>query len=149
MQRHEVSVGVKFYWLRIAGIILGFCFLAAVLAFGAFGLRWQGAALDQIGPERMQQLSREANDRWHGLDAKRSTIMVQQQALATYERDYGVDRSTWPQGKVGEYRQLDKVVTDLLTSYNHECGQYEAMWTDAWRDLPAPDNLPKKCPPLN
>ena len=58
---------------------------------------------------------------------------------------YGEDMTNWPQGKRDEYLQLQAQVTNLSTSYNAQCGQYNALWEDEWRSLPAPNDLPTHC----
>lgn len=145
-ERYEVGVGARVYaWNTIRYLIIPLVIILLAVAVGNWALRWQGAALDTIGPERMQQLSREANDRWQSLEAQRTSIATQQARLAEFETLYGTDRATWPQGKREEYQQLSAAIRNLETAYNSACGQYKAMWADEWRDIPAPDDLPRTC----
>ena len=110
-----------------------------------FVLRWQNAALTVAGPERIERLSREANNHWQSLQSQRASIDTQRARLAEYETLYGQDRAVWPQGKRDEYQQLSAAVRNLETAYNLSCGQYNALWLDEWRSLPAPDDLPARC----
>lgn len=103
------------------------------------------SALNVVSVDNIKNLSKQANQSWEALDAKRSTIRTQQSDLETYKELYGDDYATWPQGKRNEYQQLQKIVSSLITSYNVQCAEYNALWQDEWRNLPAPDDLPTYC----
>lgn len=144
--RTEVGIDVDLNPWRASRLIGIFTIILLVGGIAAWVLSWQRAALDTIGPARMLQLSREANDRWQALQGQQATVALGQQSLAEFEALYGVDRTKWPQGKREEYQQLRTQVGNLITAYNLSCSQYNALWGDAWRDLPAPDDLPRSCP---
>lgn len=126
--------------------VIAVVFVALVLiGVLAFGLRWQNAVLNQYGPERSEQLSREANDRWQALLSAQASIVQVRRALLEFNSLYGEDASRWPQGKRQEFQQMQANLTNLIQSYNGQCGQYNALWRDTWRDVPAPNDLPKEC----
>ncbi len=147
MRKHTeygVDVDINFWRAsRLIGIITA---LLIVIGGAAYVLRWQSAALDTVGPERIRALSREANDRHQALQAQLATIHTQQQRLAEFDALYGKDRAVWPQGKRDEYQQLSSATRNLVSAHNGACGQYAALWLDEWRDVPAPNDLPRACP---
>lgn len=111
----------------------------------AWGLGWFAAPFQTMSPQRVQQLSRQANDAWQGLEAQQATIAVQRERLSEFNSLYGDNTSEWPQGKREEYQQLSSALRNLVAAYNLQCGQYNALWQDEWRSLPAPDDLPTRC----
>lgn len=125
---------------------LGWLFVV-VLALGlmAYTLRWVFVPLDTVGPENMRHLSQQANNHYQSLESQRASIRTQQQRIVEFERLYGQDRTIWPQGKRQEYQQLADALRNLTTAYNLSCGQYKALWRDEWRDVPAPNDLPRTC----
>lgn len=146
--RTEYGLDINVNPWRASRLIVLLTIILFVGGIAAWALSWQSAALDTIGPVRMQQLSREANDRWQALQGQQATIGLGQQRLREFDALYGADRTKWPQGKREEYQQLSTQVNNLVTAYNLSCSQYNALWQDAWRDLPAPDDLPRSCPLL-
>ncbi len=117
--------------------------LVAVLI--SYALNWIQAPLDLTSPENIRQMSREANDAWQALEAKKSSISNLESQVNDMTLLYGEDMSKWPQGKDEEYLQLKRQIANLKTAYNSECGQYNAFWLDEWRALPAPDDIPTHC----
>lgn len=129
-------------WMRVlAGIA---AFTAILMALG-WGLGWFGAALDQTGPERIRSLSAQTNDRFQALEAQRQDIARAELALVSFRNQYGTDASVWPQGKNAEYSQLLTRYQNATAAYDAACGQYRAYFSDTWRDIPAPNDLPKTC----
>lgn len=135
---HNDTIRVHWWLMWIVGVII-------VVSVLVFGLQWLTAPLDTLSPARVQQLSRDANDRYQALAAQHATITTQQAQLREFVTLYGPNRAAWPQGKRDEYQQLAAATRNLVTAYNGACGQYQALWRDAWRDLPAPDDLPRTC----
>jgi hypothetical protein len=130
---------------RLVGWIGAFALVGLAFLLFSFTVNWGAAALDQGSPARLRQLSREANDRYTALKSERATIETQRARLADFEQLYGKDPAAWPQGKREEYQQLTQAIRNMESAYNGHCGQYKSLWNDAWRDLPAPDDLPKTC----
>jgi hypothetical protein len=60
----------------------------------------------------------------------------------------GANAATWPQGKAEEYQQLQTQRRNREAQYDQLCATYEARWSDEWRGIPAPDDLPQRCPSL-
>lgn len=145
-ERHtEIGVGARVYPWNATKLIVSITIVLAVIGIAAYVLRWQNAALNVAGPERIERLSREANNHWQSLQAQKATISNQQARLAEFEMLYGVDRAVWPQGKREEYQQLSAAIRNLETAYNLSCGQYNALWLDEWRAISAPGDLPTRC----
>ena len=143
--RTEYGIDVDVNPWRASRLIAMITIILLVIGVVGYTLRWQSAALDTIGPERMRQFSRDANDRWQALQAQQATIALAQQNVGEFDALYGADRVKWPQGKRDEYQQLRTQTNNLITAYNLSCSQYNALWQDAWRDIPAPDDLPRSC----
>jgi len=130
---------------RAFGWALWGALFVIVVGLLVFALRWILVPTQVLDPNRIQRLSQQANEHWQSLQAQRSSIAAQAAQLSDFERLYGADASVWPQGKQQEYLQLAVTVRNLKTAYNASCGQYNALWQDEWRDLPAPDDLPRRC----
>jgi hypothetical protein len=126
--------------------ILG-CAAAAIIA-GAIGfaLWWAGAAAETMDPARIRNLSQQTNQRYTALVQQVGDITDLQQQLEQFEVSYGADRGKWPQGKREEYDQVFTMLTNRRSAYRALCAEYQAIWADEWRGIPAPDDLPKECP---
>lgn len=125
-------------------VLFGFL-LVLVLAGLFFIYSWVNKPLEVLSPDNIQRLSQEANDKWQALLSQQATIDTISQRAKDMVVTYGEDRSVWPQGKSDEYLQLRQQVGNQITAFNLSCGQYNALWQDEWRSIPAPDDLPKKC----
>lgn len=136
---HRGDVGNIMIWgIAITLILVVFIVLG-------FALDWFATPFRVMSPRNVQALSRQANDSWSALEAQRASITTQRQRVNEFDVLYGVDPGKWPQGKRTEYQQMTAALRNLVNAYNHSCGQYNAMWLDEWRDVPAPDDLPKHC----
>lgn len=130
--------------LIVISIVL-FVTLSCLAVPIGWAFRWFETPFKVTDPDRVERLSRQANEMYSQLQAQKSTIQANRERLSNYPVLYGDDRANWPQGKRQEYEQLTNTVTTMVTGYNQLCGQYRAMWADEWRDIPAPDDLPKTC----
>lgn len=110
-----------------------------------FGSRWVTAPTEMFSVDNVRELSRQANDMFQQLKADQVSIRSLENQITTFEDTYGEDTNKWPQGKLNEYQQLQRALYNKKASYNDDCGQYNALWKDEWRDLPAPDDLQKTC----
>lgn len=140
---HRGDIGNTILWVGAITIVL------AVVVVLAFALDWFSAPFRVMSSQNVQALSRQANDSWSALDAQRASITTQRQRVNEFDTLYGADPAKWPQGKRTEYQQMTAALRNLINAYNHNCGQYNAMWLDEWRDIPAPDDLPKRCDMLD
>ncbi len=134
----------KLFGISVRWILLGAA-LVAVLVVVAYALGWFAKPFELTSPDNLQRLSREANDAWQALEAKQESIEELEEKAGLMVTAYGDDMTAWPQGKRDEYLQLQAQVTNLKTSYNNDCGQYNAFWLDEWRSLPAPNDIPTRC----
>lgn len=125
-------------------IAMGSLVLMVLLVF-AWGVGWFAAPLETFSANNVRNLSRQANERWQALEAQKSSISVQENRLGEFNILYGEDTAKWPLGKREEYQQLSASLRNLVTAYNASCGQYNALWNDEWRSLPAPKDLPTRC----
>lgn len=141
MNARRSDYGFSFSWMLFLVIML---FLAGMFAFA---LRWQRAGLEIVSPDNIQMLSRQANDNYKALEAKRMNINNQQEKLDEFEMLYG--EGQWPQGKRQEYQQLSSILMNTKSAYNADCARYEAMWNDEWRSIVAPGDLPTTCEMIN
>ena len=123
---------------------LGFKIAVMLLVLAAIW-NWLVTPLLLTSPQRLESLSRQANDNWQALEAQRHSIEQVQRRANDIVLLYGEDQSTWPQGKDEEYLQLKQQASNLTIAYNNACGQYKAMWQDEWRSIPAPNDLPTTC----
>ena len=123
--------------------------LALIVSVIGYFFGWFNTALKVTSPEKIQMLSREANNSWQALKAGQQTIANIESDVHDMSVLYGEDASKWPQGKHDEYLQLKTQLRNLKTAYNSSCGQYNAMWQDEWRSIPAPDDLPTHCELIN
>ena len=126
-------------WVLLAFVI------GIVIIVLAFALGWIATPLDTMSAENTRRLSRQANDAWQALEAQRENILSVETQASDMILTYGEDQSTWPQGKREEYQQLRTQRQNRIAAYNTSCGQYNAMWQDEWRAIPAPDDLPTAC----
>lgn len=133
------DIGNVILWGASIAVVL------AVLVVLGFALDWFAAPFTVMSSRSVQTLSRQANDTWQGLQAQKATISTQRGRLSEFRSLYGENAGAWPQGKRQEYEQLSAAARNLVAAYNQQCGQYNALWQDEWRDLPAPDDLPKHC----
>ncbi len=90
-------------------------------------------------------LATQANERYQGLESKLVTISSYQSDLNSYETLYGTDPSKWPQGKRESYQQLESAIRSLKASYNLDCSDYRALWSNEWKSIVAPKDLPTTC----
>ena len=135
------QAGVETYllWILFGGMGL------AVLIVALWAVGWMATPFRITNPERVEMLSRQANDAWQALEAQEASIASQKKALDQYTDLYGDDMAKWPQGKRQEYQQGMVAYSNLVNAYNRSCSQYNAMWQDEWRSIPAPDDLPTRC----
>ena len=125
-------------------LIFGTMFVALAMLL-AFALDWIAAPLENNSPGNVKSLSRQANNAWEALNSQRESISVLDSRAEDMVLAYGEDQSKWPQGKRDEYLQLRQQYHNAIIAYNSACGQYRAMWSDEWRSVPAPDDLPTTC----
>jgi len=130
----------SFWWYLWRG--LGALLLLALLAYA---LNWAITPFRVADPERIQMLSRQANDEWAALQSQRANVdNVDAQIDAMLEM-YGEDKSVWPQGKDEEYLQLLTQRRNMTSAYNAQCARYRSMWADTWQGIVAPSDLPTTC----
>lgn len=119
--------------------------VAMVIGGLSWGMGWFNAPLSVTSAPNVQRLSREANDRYQALQAQQASIAMARQKEADFIALYGTDVTLYPQGKRDELAQIRTDLSNKITAYNQACGQYNSMWQDEWRDIPAPDDLPTRC----
>jgi len=144
----ELKPNRQIFGLSVRWIVVGTA-LVAVLLIAVYFLGWFAKPLELSSPDNLQRLSREANNAWQALEAKRESINVLEQKAGLMVSAYGEDMTVWPQGKRDEYLQIQSQVTNQKTAYNAACGQYNAFWEDEWRSIPAPNDIPTSCEFLN
>lgn len=132
-------IGLAIRWMAV------FALIVVVALVIAYALGWFAKPMEVMGPDNIQRMSRQANDAWQALEAKQASIDAIETKAGQMVLAYGEDMTVWPQGKRDEYLQLQAQATNLSTSYNSQCGQYNAMWADEWRSVPAPNDLPTHC----
>lgn len=142
--RSETSSGLSHVlWLALlAGALIMF-----LIVLG-FALEWFAAPFETMSPERVRILSQQANDEWGALEQTRTGIERLRGQEAEFITLYGTNTAVWPQGKAEEYQQVTAARRNREAQYDQLCATYEARWADEWRDLPAPDDLPRQCPAL-
>lgn len=133
------DVSALIQWVLVIALVL---MVGGVLAWG---MGWFDAPLRVTSSQNVERLSREANDEYQSLQGQLRTIESVRTQITNYPLLYGEDTATWAQGKRDEWLQLQRELTNKIAAYNRDCGQYNSMWQDEWRDIPAPDDLPKQC----
>lgn len=126
-------------------LILFLFILVVILFILSWTLGWIAVPLSMMSPDRIMTLSRQANEHYESLEVALRVIDQQEGRLSEYEKLYGDDYATWPQGKRDEYQQTQRQLQNLISAYNESCATYRALWNDEWRNIPAPDDLPKTC----
>lgn len=133
------TMGGALVWIVIVGVL-------SLLIM--YLLLWADATVTVMSPENIKNLSQQANQRYSALSQQAGDIADLEARLASFETLYGADRSVWPHGKRAEYEQIFEQVANRRSAWRTSCAEYEALWADEWRDVPAPDDLPKTCPLL-
>lgn len=141
---NDLKPNKSMFGLALSWLLFGVTVLIAILLLSYF-LGWFAKPLEVMSPDNIERLSRQANEAWQALEAKEASIEQVESKANLMITAYGEDMKVWPQGKRDEYLQLQAQVTNLTTSFNAQCGQYNALWSDEWRGIPAPDDLPTRC----
>jgi hypothetical protein len=132
------------YGFSFAWIFWLFVILAFFVVMG-FGFDWFAKPMEIFSPERVEMLSRQANDRYQALEAREKSVYSIRLKAEMMMTAYGEEMETWPLGKRDEYLQLRAQETNLILAYNNACAEYKAMWLDEWRSVAAPPDLPTTC----
>jgi hypothetical protein len=143
--RRSISAWAWFMIVILAIFIIG----GIGLTYLNFAGRWATAPTEVFSVDNVRDLSRQANQMRTQLDAQLANIRVIDDQMRSLEEQYGEDQSTWPQGKDEEYRQLRVQRDNRIASFNTACADYQALWADEWRSLPAPDDLDTYCEYVN
>lgn len=120
-----------------------------ILIILAYALGWITTPLRLTDPERLENISREANQAWEALEAQLASVENINDKMVTMKQLYGEDMGTWPQGKDDEYLQLQAQKVNLINAYNQQCAAYKAKWANEWWELSAPKDLPRTCETYN
>jgi hypothetical protein len=142
--REAKREGLQLYVVAIV-VVLAVLSLGVVAVYGRYvaGYLTQPARL--TGAERVEAMSAKMNEAHQGLIAADRAVVAAQEKVTQYERLYGADASTWPQGKRAEYQQDQQHLTNATAAYNRACATYNATYADEYQAIAAPDDLPKNC----
>jgi hypothetical protein len=139
--KNDVKSIIK--WVLLGVLILVIVLFIAGIVSYAFG--WLNAPLRLTNPNRLEKISREANEAWQALESQKANVSNIRDDMLTMKQLYGEDMSKWPQGKDDEYLQLQQQQINMINAYNSQCAAYRAKWKNEWWEISAPKDLPTTC----
>lgn len=127
-ERASVYVGLVIF---VGGI------LACIAIYGAYLTLWVNQATEPArlnDPTRIQRIYTEFNDRHEHLKSLLLQIDTTEQSINALETQYnGISAAKWDYQDRMALKSLQQSYVDLVTSYNSQCSQYNADWTNQYK----------------
>lgn len=128
----------------IKWVLLGLLLLL-IVTVALYAIGWLTTPLRLTDSNRMERISREANDSWQALESQKANVSNIRNKMLLMTQLYGENMATWPQGKDEEYLQLQQQQVNMVNAYNSQCASYKAKWKNEWWEFSAPKDLPITC----
>lgn len=98
-------------------------------------------------PDRVQDLSTQVLNRYHGLESNVSSIVSLRNQRDSLVEGLGA-RSTWPLDIADRYTQMNQQLLQSEVAFHDNCEQYLSFLADPSRTIAVPHDLPRTCPEL-